>query len=64
MMSYSFFISTSIPPGGDDVQVSEIKQADMCMDTLGHSAGGSVGMYGCHGAGGNQVNNATIYYQL
>ena len=26
------------------------------MDTLGHTEGGSVGLFECHGAGGNQVN--------
>lgn len=25
------------------------------MDTLGHNVGESVGLYECHGAGGNQV---------
>ena len=25
------------------------------MDTLGHSLQGSIGLYECHGAGGNQV---------
>lgn len=25
------------------------------MDTLGHSSGGTIGLYSCHGSGGNQV---------
>ena len=27
------------------------------MDTLGHSNGGTVGLFECHGSGGNQVAN-------
>lgn len=38
---------------GDD---GELKQDSMCIDTLGHQAGGTMGMYKCHGEGGNQVN--------
>ena len=26
------------------------------MDTLGHSNGGTVGLFECHGSGGNQVS--------
>lgn len=26
------------------------------MDTLGHTVGGTVGLYECHGGGGNQVS--------
>lgn len=34
----------------------EIKQKDTCLDTLAHSIGNTVGMYKCHGGGGNQVS--------
>ena len=27
------------------------------MDTLGHTGGGTVGLFECHGAGGNQVRD-------
>ena len=36
----------------------------MCLDTLGHMVDGYVGIYSCHGTGGNQVQNdlvATIF---
>ena len=28
---------------------------NMCADSLGHTAGGAIGMFGCHGQGGNQA---------
>lgn len=31
-----------------------IKQGALCLDTLGHPVEGEVGLYGCHGTGGNQ----------
>ena len=31
-----------------------VRQGSQCMDTLGHTAGGTVGLYTCHGTGGNQ----------
>ena len=31
------------------------KQGLKCMDTLGHRVEGTVGLYACHGTGGNQV---------
>ena len=30
------------------------RQGNLCMDTLGHLSDGLVGLYSCHGAGGNQ----------
>lgn len=32
-----------------------IRQGSLCLDTLGHVLEGTVGLYACHGAGGNQV---------
>jgi hypothetical protein len=45
-------------PKEEDVQAfGEIKQGENCVDTLGHnSVGGSVGLFKCHDAGGNQVS--------
>ena len=37
-----------------------IRQGSLCLDTLGHVLEGTVGLYACHGAGGNQV----IYNQF
>jgi len=30
-------------------------QGNKCVDSLGHRAGGEIGIYGCHGQGGNQA---------
>ena len=42
-------------PGSDGSKYGEIRQGVRCMDTLGHAAGGTIGMYRCHGDAGNQV---------
>lgn len=33
-----------------------IKHKSLCFDTYGRGAGSHVGLYACHGTGGNQVN--------
>ncbi|QQP58522.1 Polypeptide N-acetylgalactosaminyltransferase, partial [Caligus rogercresseyi] len=39
----------------DDIHLSgPIRQTRYCLDTLGHLSGGTVGIYTCHGTGGNQ----------
>ena len=49
-------VSSTRIPSGSDGDLSEIKHADnLCMDTLGHSSGETIGTYRCHGSGGNQV---------
>ncbi|XP_013381747.2 polypeptide N-acetylgalactosaminyltransferase 2 [Lingula anatina] len=56
--SFKWFLENVYPelkvPDKSDVQFGSIKQGDQCMDTLGHRSGESVGVYACHGAGGNQ----------
>ena len=42
-------------PDSQDVAFGELKQGKKCLDTLGGQAGGSVGMFDCHGQAGNQV---------
>ena len=32
-----------------------MKQGPLCLDTLSSTVGGGVGLYHCHGEGGNQV---------
>jgi len=36
-----------------------LRQNSLCIDILGHTFSGSVGLYPCHNTGGNQVR----YYQ-
>ena len=54
---YALCVLISRIPSGVDSDVTEIKQSgDMCMDTLGHASGETIGLYKCHKSGGNQVN--------
>ena len=41
-------------PEAEDISFGSIRQNNLCLDTLGHLSDGLVGLYGCHGAGGNQ----------
>ncbi|KAB7505824.1 Polypeptide N-acetylgalactosaminyltransferase 2 [Armadillidium nasatum] len=41
-------------PDGGHATYGVFKQGQKCMDTLGHNAEGTVGLYACHGTGGNQ----------
>ena len=47
-------------PESQDVSFGELKQGRKCLDTLGKLAGGSVGMYDCHGQAGNQVSSVPV----
>lgn len=55
---FKWFLETVYPelqvPESQDVSFGELKQGRKCLDTLGSLAGGSVGMYDCHGQAGNQ----------
>ena len=42
-------------PSRKDISFGMLRQDSFCIDTLGHSYAGSVGMYPCHNTGGNQV---------
>lgn len=44
-------------PGGGDLAFGSISQDKMCVDTLGHFADGTLGIFPCHFAGGNQVSS-------
>ncbi|XP_015765524.1 PREDICTED: polypeptide N-acetylgalactosaminyltransferase 2-like [Acropora digitifera] len=44
-----------VPADDDTTAFGEVKQGKDCLDTLGHNVGESVGLYECHGAGGNQL---------
>lgn len=41
-------------PDAEDISFGSIRQGNLCLDTLGHLSDGLVGLYTCHGAGGNQ----------
>ena len=47
-------------PDSKDVSFGELKQGKKCLDTLGSQAGGSIGLFDCHGQAGNQV----LRYQM
>uniref|UniRef100_A0A0L8HM44 Polypeptide N-acetylgalactosaminyltransferase n=1 Tax=Octopus bimaculoides TaxID=37653 RepID=A0A0L8HM44_OCTBM len=41
-------------PENQDMLYGMIRQGDLCIDTLGHTAEGNVGLFHCHNSGGNQ----------
>ncbi|XP_059094955.1 polypeptide N-acetylgalactosaminyltransferase 2-like isoform X2 [Tigriopus californicus] len=41
-------------PAAQDLASGSIRQGALCLDTLGHLNNGQLGVYACHGAGGNQ----------
>jgi len=41
-------------PDSQDITYGSIRQGAFCLDTLGHLVDGTVGLYTCHGSGGNQ----------
>ena len=43
-------------PDSRELSTGSLRQGSQCLDTLGHMTGGEVGVYTCHGAGGNQVS--------
>jgi len=53
-------------PSKKDISFGMLRQDLYCIDTLGHTYGGSVGMYPCHNTGGNQVHYMTlpVYWSL
>ena len=49
-------------PDSQDVSFGELKQGKKCLDTLGSQAGGSIGMFDCHGQAGNQVRQCIVLH--
>lgn len=35
-------------------------QSDLCLDTLGKNENNAIGLFACHGQGGNQVDNILL----
>lgn len=56
--SFKWYLENVYPelqvPDQDDVAFGELRQGDLCVDTMGHLSGGSVRTNKCHGSGGNQ----------
>lgn len=58
--SFKWFLENVYPelkvPDDDVAKYGQIKHGNQgaCLDTLGHLEGDSVGVFGCHGQGGNQ----------
>ena len=52
-ITHTFLIPYRVP-SKQDVAFGSIQQGSMCIDTLGHFADGTVGLFVCHNTGGNQ----------
>ena len=56
--SFQWFLDHVYPelkiPDTQDLTFGSIRQLHNCLDTLGKLTDGVVGVFGCHGAGGNQ----------
>ncbi|EDO38151.1 predicted protein [Nematostella vectensis] len=48
-----------LPSDESTKSFGEIKQGNQCVDTLGHMRGQTIGLFECHGAGGNQMWSLT-----
>lgn len=54
-----------VPDGEGGMSRGSLRQGPQCLDTMGHlSVGGTVGLYTCHGTGGNQQWDLTKSGQI
>ncbi|KAF2354055.1 Glycosyltransferase 2-like [Trinorchestia longiramus] len=62
--SFRWYLETVYPelktPDGGHQSVGSFKQGLKCLDTLGHHSEGTVGIFTCHGNGGNQEWTITL----
>ncbi|XP_015903694.1 polypeptide N-acetylgalactosaminyltransferase 2-like [Parasteatoda tepidariorum] len=65
---FSWFLKNVYPelqvPMKDVSPKGTIRQGLLCVDTLGHAIGENVGLYACHGSGGNQEWTYTQNHQI
>ena len=56
--SFKWYLDNVYPdlriPNPEDISFGAIRQGQLCLDTLGRLDPGLVGLYTCHGGGGNQ----------
>ena len=56
--SFKWYLDNVYPdlriPNPEDISIGAIRQGQQCLDTLGRLDAGLVGLYTCHGGGGNQ----------
>jgi hypothetical protein len=56
---FSWYLSNVYPelrvPDASPVAQGSVSNGNKCLDSLAHTAGQGIGLYGCHGQGGNQA---------
>lgn len=66
--SFKWYVENVYPelkiPTDETLSYGSIKQSEKCVDTLGHAETQTVGLYECHGQGGNQEWSITKSKQL
>ena len=62
---HNVYPDLKVPEGEAGMSRGSLRQGSQCLDTMGHlSEGGTVGLYTCHGSGGNQQWSLTKSGQI